>query len=359
MSTTFDVSGYTLNPIEAQSLSEFIVENVLQQPTLNQIHKIWTGVKMKQQIPFINQMGLSGIADSGCSRPESGANFSGSEKYFEPAKIGDTFINCQSDMDALFKAYFNKINAYAEKYDITGSDLDKLIAAMISNSLSQSIYRFAWLGDTDVDVAGALVAGLKSAGNAKFFDVIDGLWKQIFAGVTANKITKIAISENTETTLDEQLTLASSTAIDTLNAMYKKASQSLKGNANAKFLLSGELFENYYQYLLSKGSVYNIDYITNGLPTLKYRNFDVVNMATIWDIDLQAYFVDNTTNNAGYLPNRAVFTTPENIPIGTLNENDLSSLESWYNRDERKNKTSYGYTLDAKLIKESEIVVAY
>jgi hypothetical protein len=59
------------------------------------------------------------------------------------------------------------------------------------------------------------------------------------------------------------------------------------------------------------------------------------------------------------LPHRIVFTVPNNIPLATLNENDFTELEQWYNIDDRENKTAYGFTLDSKELEEYMITVAY
>lgn len=359
MANTIDISGYTLNPLEQTELSQFIVKQFMVQPTVSQIHMVWTGVKMKEQIALVGRMGKSGILDTSCTRPESGATVPTSEKFWEPANIGDTFINCAVTMNGLFKAYFGKINRYAEKFNIEGSDLDKLIIAMVEDSMSKAILRFAWFGDKAVPTAGAAVAGLKVAGNAKFYNAIDGLWKQIFAGVTATTIKKVAISENAQVTLPLQLALAADKARTTFDAMYAAATPELRANPDAFILVSGNLFQNYYQSLIAKGQVYDINILQNGLQTLSYLGKTVINMETVWDTDLFADFVGNTTNNAGYLPNRAVFSHMNNLPIATLNESDLSLIESFWDPKERKNYTAYGYTVDAKVIREDEIVVAY
>jgi hypothetical protein len=225
--------------------------------------------------------------------------------------------------------------------------------------MSKAILRFAWFGDKNVPTAAAAVAGLKVAGNAKFFNAIDGLWKQIFAAVTATTIKKVAISENSQVTLPLQLTLATDRCKTTFDAMWALASPALQSTPDAYFLVSGAMFENYYQTLVKAGTAYDINILQNGLMTLKYRGLNVINMNTVWDTDLQAYFVDNTTNNAGYLPNRVVLTHADNIPIATLNEADLSLVESFYVQQTRQNYTSYGFTIDAKVILEDEIVVAY
>lgn len=359
MANTISLSGYTLNPLEQAELSKFIVAQFTEQPSVSQIHTVWQGVKMKEQIALVGKLGKTGIADSACSRPIGGAVAPTSEKFWEPANVGDTFINCAASMDALFKAYFTKINNYAQKFNIEGSDYDKLVTAMVEDSMSKALLRLTWFGDKSVAAAGTAAAGLIVAGDAKFYNVINGLWKQFFAGVTAGTVKKVAIAENAQLTLPLQLALATDKAKTTMDAMWKAASQTLRANTDAFILLSGAMFYNYEDTLIKAGTAYDINILQNGLQTLKYRGRTVINMETIWDADLQADFVNNTTNNAGYLPNRAVFTYATNIPIATLNEGDLTSIESFWDQKERQNYTSYGYTLDAKLLLESDIVVAY
>jgi hypothetical protein len=96
-----------------------------------------------------------------------------------------------------------------------------------------------------------------------------------------------------------------------------------------------------------------------GLPSLKWNGKAVVNMETVWDLHLQADFVDNTTNNAYYLPNRVLLTVPANIPIGTLNESDMSELDIFYEKKERQLYAGYGFTLDAKYLEPYMVAVAY
>ena len=82
-------------------------------------------------------------------------------------------------------------------------------------------------------------------------------------------------------------------------------------------------------------------------------------METVWDLDLKADFVANTTDKTYYLPNRALLTTKSNIPIGTLNENDFSELDTEYIKNTRKFYIYYGFTLDAKALEGYMSVVAY
>jgi hypothetical protein len=135
----------------------------------------------------------------------------------------------------------------------------------------------------------------------------------------------------------------------------------MRSDLTNQFLLSGALWENYYQSLVAANTLDSQSDIVNGVKVVKFRGFNVINMETVWDADLFADFVDNTTNNAYYLPNRVVFTSPTNIPIATLEEASLASVESYFFKSDttKANVTTYGYTLDAKVLLEEDIIVAY
>ena len=55
MASNIDISGLTMNPLEVDSISEFVVERTFNDPTLQAIHAVWTGVQMKEQIVFVSQ----------------------------------------------------------------------------------------------------------------------------------------------------------------------------------------------------------------------------------------------------------------------------------------------------------------
>lgn len=360
MASKIDISGLTKNPVEVGEMGQFIVEKTFGNPVLNAIHTVWTGIKTDEQIVFASQFGKTGIKDSSCSRPNSGAQSVLSEKFWRLAKVGDTLIHCQADVDAQFKAYYGKVQRYAELYNIEGSELEKFLSVLLTESAMNAVWRLVWLGDKSVAAAGAGTSGLKLAANVKFYDAIDGLWQQIFTAKTAGSITAYyEIAKNLEATPDAQLALADGESVTIFEALWDKADSRLRAEPNAQFLVTRKIFENYRKYLQGKGENFSIEYTMEGLPSLKWNGKLIVNMETVWDLYLQADFVDNTTNNAYFLPNRVLLTVPANIPIGTLNETDMSELEVFYYQKERQMYSAYGFTLDAKLLEEYMVAVAY
>ena len=260
----------------------------------------------------------------------------------------------------MFKAYYTKIRQYAEKFDIEGSDLEQLLAVMLTEAAMKAVWRIAWLGDKSVAAATASAAGLITSDNVKFYNQINGLWYQIFAAKTAGSLTAYyKIDENDEVTTAAQTTLTDGRSVEIFEEIWAKADSRLRGDSTAQLLVSREIFENYRKYLQAKGENFSIQYTMDGFPSLMWNGLQVINMENVWDLRLRADFVDNTTNNAYYIPNRVVLTVPANIPIGTLNENDMSNLEVWYEKKERQMYNAYGFTLDAKLLEEYMIAVAY
>jgi len=359
MASVIDISGLTLNPKESTEFQKFVIENTFERPEIKALHTVYTGVKMKEQIVLAGQLGLSGVKGGACTRVSSGAKSVLTQKYWEPAGIEDTFVHCQADVNALFKAYFDKIQSYKEKYEITGSDEEVFLSLMFENAINPTIYRAAWFGDTSVAAATASVAGLKVTGNIKFFNYFNGILAQIFAGVTAGSIERVTINENSLNTIAGQLNLSSGYAVQIFEEMWAKADARLKADPDAIFYTSNSMWENYRQYLQSKGENFTIEYTTDGLSKIRWNGKKVVNMNTIIDITSQAYFVNNTTDNAYWLPNLVVLSTPMNLPIATLNENDFNEMEVWYEKKERATYMAYGFSLDAKVVEDYMVVAAY
>lgn len=359
MATAINVSALTLAAKEAQAFSEFIAERMYSQPALNQICTIMQGIQMKQQIVFAGLMGNTGIKDSGCTRVTSSPASVLTQKYLEPIKVSNTIVHCQNDVDALFKAYANKVQKYTDLYDITGTDEEKFLAIMLAENATATAQKLAWLADKDVVQAAAAVSGVNGAARVKYYDPIYGLWYRIFAGVTATTISKYAITENSGATIAAQKTLAADRTIEIFEEMWATADPRLKADPNKQLLVSNWLFENYRQSLQTKGGAFDISLITDGLPQLKWNGIPVINMESVWDLYGQADWLANTTDNTYYLPNRAILTVPENLIIGTLTEGDISEVEAFYDKITRQFYMAYGFTMDTQVAEHYMIEVAY
>jgi len=360
MATAVDISTLTMDAKKVQSFSEFVNELMYERAAIESIHgPVKTGIKTTTQIILAGLMGKTGILDSGCTRPTSGAKSKLTELYWTPGNIGDTLVMCQAELDQLFEPYVNELNSYADKFDFAGTDQEKFVASKLTESAAAAIHRHIWLGDKAVALAGAADSGVIDAALVKFYNVIDGLWKQIFTRVLAGQLGYVKIDENDQVTPALQLTLAAGRSVELFEAAWSKADARLRASKSAQFLVSGEIFNNYRKHIQNSTLAFQPSYTMDGLEMLTWNGKPVINMETIWETELKGDFVNNTTDNAFFKPNRILFTTKENIPVGTLNDGDFNELKSWYNEDERLNKMAYGFTLDAKFIENYLGVALY
>lgn len=354
MATAINVAGLSLNPKEVGSFSQFINQLVFEKPEFNALHQVYRDIKMKEQIVLAGKMGLMGAKNTGsCKRKSSGASVVLTQKYWEPVMIEDTITNCQAEVNSLFKAYYDKIQDYRERFDITGSDEYLFLAKQVEDAAVDTIWRAVWFGDTAVQASGNETAGLKDADDAYAFDYFDGIWKQIFAGVTGGTISHVDIAN-----LQANETVTAANAYATILSVYKKASAKVRANKDAKFYVDGQMFLGLLEYLQTESVNFTLDVTENGIQTIKFLGHEVVDMSFCWDENLQ-YFEADKTDHGAFLPHRVVFTVKENLAVGTENDEEFTNLESWYNQDDRVNKVAFGFTLDAKVLDPESVVVAY
>lgn len=354
MSTPIDLSGLTINPREAEDVSQAIFEKVQEKPVLSNVHLMMTGINMKQQIPFFGLMGLVGQADSSCEAPASTEAVAATQKYWEPLRIGFRLTHCQADIDTKFKLWQKSLNASKELEDVNPSLVDFLSQRAI-DATYESILRLSAFGDTaadTVDNGGNLVNGTTKA----FFTVIDGLWKQVETAVTAGDTVKISIAENAEATYALQDDLADSLAYDTFKKMYNGADSRLLAEQGLQYQVTRSLANNYIDYMESKGLAAGfIEVAEDGTPKLNYRGIPIV-IREDWDRNLRAYFKNGTKY---YNPHRAILTVPANIPIGTTDEGSMTEANMFYEPKDRQHYMDIAYRMDVKLLEEHMAVVAY
>jgi len=350
MASKIDVSALTLNPEEAQQISEAVIEKVFVQGELSQVHDIQTGISMNTQIVFVNNLDVGGEALTNCTPAEQDGLVM-TQKNWTPALVAGRFSHCANDLNQLLKIFRRAQRVEPDYYDRIGSQEMGLLMAKIVDALKVSISAKAWLSDTAAAIqpgGNFTIVGF----NAGLWDQFDGLWKQIFAD---GAIPRYTIAENANATYVLQ-ELAAGKSLTIFQEMYEGADARLLGDPDAQFLVTRSIWDNYLTLTETKefngGITTRLD---NGQVTMNYRGIPVILMNE-WDRTIRKYQDDLTVH---FRPHRAVLTTPMNIPIGTLSESDLNNLESFYDRKDKTNYVDYGYFLDAKFGESYMASVAY
>lgn len=352
-----DLSGLTLNPQEATDASMAVFEKVyVEENDLTLCSDIETGVQMKTQIVLFGRMGLVGKKSAGdCTRnAETGP--AASEKYWDPELIEWSLIHCQAEIPQLFKMWKRAASALDTWEQVDNEQIAYIEDTALDANL-EMILRVTSLADENASPVGDATGDeLLTAGTTKtYFNMLNGFWPQIFAAVAATTVTRYTITENGLATKALQLVLASDRAIKMLRAMYNGADSRLIGSPDKLFAMTRTLYNNYLDWLEDKSVVFTLQEVKDGANALTYRGIPIV-VREDWDRNIQQYYDNGTTY---YLPHRCWLSTKANMRIGTSEEGDFTSFDSHYDRTTRKHYMDSATYLDAKLIEEYMITVAY
>jgi hypothetical protein len=350
MAAKFDVSALTLSQAEVTDIAKIIIEQAFVNSALAMEHEVLTGVAYDEQILFLDQMAIGGKALTGCTPAEiDGLVFS--EKVWTPKLIAGRLTHCANDENQLFKILKKAQSVYPDFFDRQNSQEIKLLLALITTHIEESVRAKVWFSDT----AAALIAGggvFKAGTDVGIFNQFDGLFKQIFADAT---IPKVSITENAGLTYAAQK-VASDDAVTYLESVYDNADSRLQSNPEAKFYLTPDIWTGLLKEIADKeanGGI--VTTLTDGRKELTYMGIPVIRKND-WDRVIKTYQDNGTVYN---IPNRIVLTTAGNIPVATLNEGDMQNLRSFYDQVTNSNYVDYGYYLDAKFGQSYMASVAY
>jgi len=348
-----NADALTLNPREAETVSEVIFERVFNDSDLAEYHEVETGIDVKTQIAFAERLGLLGKKSEGCTPNEAGG-FTLTQKYWTPVLEDFRLKHCQNDMPALLKLFRKSQRINPDFFDAVGTQEFGVIISAVESSLIENIHRKVWFNDT----AAATIAnsGVFTNGtDLEYFNSFDGLFKQIFAEVPANAANRVAITANAGTTYTGQI-LAEDAALAIFEKMVVAADERLVSADDAFILTTRSMADNYRATLRNKnlGSGF-LEVVEEGRPKLYFDGIEV-KVRYDWDRYIKQYQNNGTKH---HLPHRAVLTTKSNIPVGTLSEEDLTKLDVFYDKTLKTNIMDAAYTLDAKHLEAYMTVAAY
>lgn len=350
----------TWNGKEVMALNEAIFESVFVNPAITDFHTIVTGIVAKQQIAYLGLLGLVGKKGQGCDPTSDTATATMTEKFWMPESIQMRLEECWTTYNASFFVWAQ--NKGVKRADLTNTDVMAFIEERATFALDEAKLRHAWFGDTDAATTVDSPAGIITAGtDLDFFNAIDGFWKQIYAIVAATPAVKAAtIAKNAGVSFTAQ----AFTATDVTNKVIMANMQDVLDNADVRltdredkvFIVTKSVYDQYKRELKSYTAVnesymYNID----GIPTLMFDGVPVRKFSFM-DRTIRAYQSNGTT---WYQPHRIVLTTKANMQIGVEDEAALSTLDVFYDKRTKNNFIDSAFLMDAKVVENYMISVAY
>lgn len=355
MASKIDFSGLTLNSDEARETSQLVFEQTYARPEIANVHGIQTGVVMDRYIPILGQFDLVGLIDPGsCSVNTETGQISASEKQWTPKLISYRLAHCQADVSNLLK-FWQRARIAAKTWEEVDNEMLAFLTDRITEATMQAILRLSSFGDTAADTVAN--GGVLTNGTTKgYFTPFNGLWKQVFTDQAGSAVSKrYEITANAGGTYVDQQNLGDADALNMFRYLYNNIDARAFEGQNLVFQITRSLFNNWQDFLEDKSLVFMLDRTEEGATKWSYRGIPII-VRHDWDRFIRTYF-DNGTS--WYLPHRAILTDINNIPIGTSDEESLTSLDAFYDRTDKTHYTDVAFKLDQKNLLEYGIAVAY
>jgi len=254
--------------------------------------------------------------------------------------------------------YYNKVKGQVlrsgtDKDNVDGTILKQIGSEILMQGIKADFNRQLWFCD-GAKVAVGTGAVVSNAAHYK-------LYTGIFAALAAKCLDaqKITTKWNTTAVTTDRATLV-------LAAMYAAATPELK-ELPKKFYVSGAIADAYTDELVGAGNHVAYADGQSGIPNLRFRGIPLV-VRRDWDALLSAESAAIVTT-AGSIVNagitgaaatnaqyRAALIADNAVVVGT--DFNGSSVESWYNRDEKELRFRLGYLCDTVLL-DAKLAVTY
>lgn len=355
-SAQVNYDALTLNAEEARSTSECIFEQVYNKPEIANIHAIQTGVDIDRYIPIFGQLGMVGQADPGsCGVNVASNTIPTSQKKWEPKLVSFRLEHCEDFLPDLIK-FWKKARQAAGRWEEVNNEEMAFITDKALDATVESIIRLADFGNKTISAFGDNTGDqtLTAGTDKKYFNVINGMWQQVFAdaGVKSYRYT---IDENAGATKNAQTTLAPDRALQVFRNLYNNIDPRAFNGQNLVYQISKSLFNNWQDMMEDKSMVFMLTRTEQGSSTWQYRGIPII-VRDDWDRIIRTNF-DNGTTYA--LPNRAILADINNIPIGTSDTESMKSFRSFYDFKAKTHYIDVAYRIDQKNLLEYNIASAY
>lgn len=365
MASAVNGSGLTLLVKYAFEVSEVLFIDLFQSQSLTSILAIDTGISVKTQIPIYGGLnGNVGKQGKTCNLEVANNTFNLSEKYWDPVTVADRFEQCYTDLNrTVWEAMISESPNPADLTNVQ-SFINYFVGGVV-NAFEIALWREIWFSDTAIDnISNGGI--LENTVDVDYFNKLDGLFKQIFTAVAANpslKSTGILATRNAGATLAAQ----QFTDADTTGQVVTRELQRMIQSADIRLLRKEGLqllvTQSVFNQLLAENIWLNASFdktdLENGRTSIPILGYEAIAVPE-WDLIIADNFVQNA-NGARYLPHRAVFSYYGNMRVGTpaTERLDPNTNTLFYDQKDRKLYLDVELELDAKLIEDNMLKVAY
>lgn len=354
--TKVDFSAFRFGAEEVKAFNEIIIKKVLESPELNLIHTFETNIRNDQEIGFIEgSLGLIGKAAQGCgTRTPDEKSLATSVKTWSPKRWEVYLQMCWTDLESNFGRYLRNLGV--DVSDLTNTEYAKFLEPFIIKGIKNMLFRLVWIGDTTAATTADSPAGVFTAGtNTAYFNLIDGIFKQLGVIIAATPARKTTIAANGEATFALQdSAFTNALAWSTFLSLIDDAPTELKELDNTVVIMTDSCRRRIMRHLQSESIDFTLEQSINGMQLLKADGYEIIGVP-MWDKLIRTYQSNGTKYNS---PHRMLFTTKDNLPVGFEGNEAFGAFKLW-----QDDVTEYTYiktkdALDAKVLEDNLIQYA-
>lgn len=329
-----DLSNVT-KPNGAAKFDSIVYQNWFIKTPLNRVFTIMERQKDGAAVVGVKPFRLLGKASQGCDPEYGDSGLNSEEKKWDIKEwdIAEKF--CYKDIDdtileEVMNVGINAANIIDTRY------YHELLEPAIIDGIDDMLFRFAFFGNKNITGA-----ELQNAGDVEHFNLIDGIWKQIFDAVAAKTITRYEIAANKQTTSAAQMSAfepGSGEAVKLIRNIQTSAPIELRQARDKVMYISQSLYDAYVadkqeKYIGSEGQWESLE---NGDLVGKINGIETIVLAE-WDRIIQNFLKNTENANAFDHPHRAIFTVKGNLLLGTESNGDFKTLIGGFNDEKQYN----------------------
>lgn len=358
MAAAIDLSSITLTPEIVKEFNQLIKKSVLEAPTIEACFNVFTEINNNDYIGLIRPtLGLIGKADGGCG---SGANVTTAAPTFQkqwlPKRLRIEKHECYTDLSTSLAKFYR--NSGTNISDLTNTEYLNYIASFMPADVNRMVWRKAWFDDTLADTF-ANGGKLTNGTDKTYFNVLDGLWKQIFAIVAATPSQKIAmagagVGNTAVTTATQFSTLTPDLALSAFQALIDGATPSLLAEPDLMFIATRSVASKAARKLQSLGQDSTLEKIEAGYELTTIDGVPCL-VVPIMDEIILKYFNNGTTLDS---PHRILLTTKSNLGLGFEGSEMFKQMDILFDPLSEKNIIRIIDAMDAKVIDDEKIMLS-
>jgi hypothetical protein len=346
MATIIDISNFSFDKEEVQGINEFVFDEFIRSPALSEIFSIFPNIVIDKELGFIGEGGLVGKAGSGCNLPAQDYSIGTRRILWEPKPWKIVIEQCYVDLLGKLTVYSLKHGVAAA--DFAQSDYMHIVAAMLRESMEKFVVRAGWFGDTAADSfsgGGSGTAGITNGVDVDYFNLLDGLWKQLILQATSNTAQRVSITENGAANYATQV-IPANKMIPYLQDLVYGAPMVLRQQSDAVILCTQKFYDAFLMAIQTLNLENTYRNIVDGNSTLHFSGVPI-KPKPVWDDMIFAY---NNNGTKLFAPYRALYTTTKVLGLGVDGTETLSQMDVFYDKSTELVKIRAAGQMDAKLL---------